>query len=101
MNVDTGGDKQKLLVDGLHRICTAQQTLDRILPIKHEFGITRLANVTGLDRIGLPVALAIRPNARSIAVSQGKGSTWTGFRVSGGAPRVAWSVCIGSMRLIS
>ena len=82
MNVDTGGDKQKLLVDGLHRICTAQQTLDRILPIKHEFGITRLANVTGLDRIGLPVALAIRPNARSIAVSQGKGSTLALAKVS-------------------
>jgi ribosomal protein S12 methylthiotransferase accessory factor len=36
-------------------------------------GITRLANVTGLDRIGIPVYTAIRPNSRSLAASQGKG----------------------------
>jgi len=36
-------------------------------------GITRLANVTGLDSIGIPVVMACRPNARSLAVSQGKG----------------------------
>ena len=38
-------------------------------------GITRVANVTGLDRIGIPVALAVRPNSKSVAVSQGKGTT--------------------------
>ena len=70
------------MTDGLHRVCTAQQTLDRVLPIKHKFGITRLANVTGLDRVGLPVVLAIRPNARSISVSQGKGSTLALAKVS-------------------
>ena len=43
------------------------------MPQKDLFGITRIANVTGLDRIGLPVFLATRPNARSVAVSQGKG----------------------------
>ena len=36
-------------------------------------GITRLADVTGLDDIGIPVVQAIRPNARSLSVSQGKG----------------------------
>ena len=36
-------------------------------------GMTRLANVTGLDCIGVPVYVAIRPNARSLATSQGKG----------------------------
>jgi ribosomal protein S12 methylthiotransferase accessory factor len=29
--------------------------------------------VTDLDRIGIPVALAVRPNSRSLSVSQGKG----------------------------
>jgi ribosomal protein S12 methylthiotransferase accessory factor len=29
--------------------------------------------VTGLDRIGIPVATCVRPNARSLSVSQGKG----------------------------
>jgi len=36
-------------------------------------GITRLGNVTGLDRIGIPVVVAVRPNSRSVSVSQGKG----------------------------
>ena len=36
-------------------------------------GITRLADVTGLDRIGVPVFQAIRPLSRSVSVSQGKG----------------------------
>jgi YcaO-like protein with predicted kinase domain len=36
-------------------------------------GITRVGNVTGLDRIGIPVAIAVRPNSRSVSVSQGKG----------------------------
>lgn len=36
-------------------------------------GITRLANLTGLDVIGLPVVMACRPNSRSVAVSLGKG----------------------------
>lgn len=37
------------------------------------FGITRIADVTGLDHLGIPVAVAVRPNARALAVSQGKG----------------------------
>jgi len=36
-------------------------------------GITRVAEVTGLDVIGIPVAVAVRPNSRSLSVSQGKG----------------------------
>ena len=36
-------------------------------------GITRLGNITGLDRIGIPVAIAVRPNSRSVSVAQGKG----------------------------
>jgi ribosomal protein S12 methylthiotransferase accessory factor len=40
-------------------------------------GITRLGNVTGLDHVGIPVAVAVRPNSRSVSVSQGKGLTLT------------------------
>jgi ribosomal protein S12 methylthiotransferase accessory factor len=39
-----------------------------------QLGITRLARVTGLDRIGIPVWTATRPNAASLSVSQGKGA---------------------------
>jgi len=36
-------------------------------------GITRVANVTGLDDLGIPVVTVTRPNSRSLAVTQGKG----------------------------
>jgi ribosomal protein S12 methylthiotransferase accessory factor len=36
-------------------------------------GITRIGNITGLDRIGIPVVVAVRPNSRSVSVAQGKG----------------------------
>ena len=58
-------------------MCTEEQvaeaSLSRLLPRLSEYEITRLANITGLDRIGIPVWMAIRPNSRSLAVSQGKG----------------------------
>ena len=47
--------------------------LGRLRPLLPRMGITRLADVTGLDRVGLPVVLAVRPLGRSLAVSQGKG----------------------------
>ena len=64
------------------RIRSAQATLAAIEPRKHLFGITRVADVTGLDRVGIPVAIAIRPTARSVAVSQGKGIDLASAKVS-------------------
>ena len=46
-------------------------------------GITRIANVTGLDRVGIPVVMVCRPNSRSIAVSQGKGIDLAAAKASG------------------
>ncbi len=45
-------------------------------------GITRVANVTGLDTIGVPVYTAYRPNSRSLSVTQGKGCTHIAAKVS-------------------
>jgi ribosomal protein S12 methylthiotransferase accessory factor len=45
-------------------------------------GITRVADITGLDTIGIPVVLAYRPNSRSIVVAQGKGLTLAASRAS-------------------
>jgi ribosomal protein S12 methylthiotransferase accessory factor len=59
------------------------ETLRRIAPKMRAIGITRVANVTGLDVIGVPVVAVIRPNARSIAVAQGKGLDLTAAKVSG------------------
>jgi YcaO-like protein with predicted kinase domain len=46
-------------------------------------GITRLADVTGLDYIGIPVIMACRPNSRALSVAQGKGLDLDAARVSG------------------
>ena len=40
---------------------------------RERFSITRLCDVTGLDRIGIPVVQAVRPLSLSNSVSQGKG----------------------------
>lgn len=45
-------------------------------------GITRLADVTGLDRLGIPVFQSTRPASRNLSVSQGKGLTPAAARVS-------------------
>ena len=58
---------------GTHRAVAPAETLARVRPLMARMGITRLGNITGLDRIGIPVAVAVRPNSRSVSVSQGKG----------------------------
>lgn len=68
---------------GTQRLVAPATTLARVQPFMKTMGITRIANVTGLDRIGIPVVMAIRPNSRSVAVSQGKGLTLEAARVSG------------------
>ncbi|MEO1493051.1 MAG: YcaO-like family protein [Pseudomonadota bacterium] len=52
-----------------------EETLRRIEPSFDRIGVTRLADLTGLDTIGMPVFAAHRPNARSLSVTQGKGPT--------------------------
>jgi YcaO-like protein with predicted kinase domain len=68
---------------GTHRLVAPDTTLARVAPLRARMGITRIANVTGLDRIGIPVVMVCRPNSRSIAVSQGKGLDLDSARVSG------------------
>lgn len=66
-------DLPKSFRRGTHRLVGPSETLSRFRPLASRMGITRLGNVTGLDRIGIPVAVAVRPNSRSVSVSQGKG----------------------------
>jgi YcaO-like protein with predicted kinase domain len=61
----------------------AAETLERIQHLMPAAGITRVADVTGLDTIGLPVVMVVRPNARSLSVSQGKGLGLAAAKVSG------------------
>ncbi|MGH9165003.1 MAG: YcaO-like family protein [Acidimicrobiales bacterium] len=60
---------------GTVRACRPEETLARVTPLFGRLGITRVADVTGLDTLGVPVALCIRPSARNLSVSQGKGLT--------------------------
>lgn len=69
----TSGDK--LFVEGTHRIRRPEDTWRIIEPHLPSFGITRVADVTGLDTLGIPVTMAVRPRAKSLSVSQGKGQT--------------------------
>jgi ribosomal protein S12 methylthiotransferase accessory factor len=67
---------------GTHRVISPRETVARVQPYLAPMGITRVANVTGLDTIGIPVVMACRPNARSLAVSQGKGFDLDAARAS-------------------
>jgi len=68
---------------GTHRTIAPTETLERVRPLMARMGITRIANITGLDRIGVPVVMVCRPNSRSIAVSQGKGLDLAAAKASG------------------
>jgi YcaO-like protein with predicted kinase domain len=46
-------------------------------------GITRVADITGLDIIGLPVVTVCRPNSRAVTVSLGKGLDLAAAKASG------------------
>jgi len=69
--------------DGTHRLVSPDETVARARPFLPEMGITRIANVTGLDRIGIPVVMVCRPNSRTLAVAQGKGLDLAAAKASG------------------
>ncbi len=59
-----GPDKK--VVRGTHRSVPIEETLERVSPRLRSFGITRVANITGLDDIGIPTVMVCRPNSRSL-----------------------------------
>lgn len=67
---------------GTYRAAIPEETWERILPMLPRFGITRVADITGLDDIGLPVHVAYRPDGLTYAVSIGTGATPAQSRVS-------------------
>jgi ribosomal protein S12 methylthiotransferase accessory factor len=69
--------------DGTHRLISPRETVERVRPLMGRMGITRIADVTGLDRIGVPVVMVVRPNSRSVTVSQGKGLDIWAAKASG------------------
>lgn len=72
MTIGIAGARPK--VDGLQRITSASDTFARAESIAQTLGVTRLANITGLDRIGIPTYSAIVPRSDDlISVYTGKG----------------------------
>jgi YcaO-like protein with predicted kinase domain len=79
----TARGTQKLMSGIGQRIMSAAATVARVQKHFGPLGITRVANVTGLDCIGIPVVTVCRPNARSLSLSQGKGLDIDAARASG------------------
>ena len=73
----------KSFLRGTHRTCAPAETIARVTPLVSAFGVTRVANLTHLDRVGVPVAMVCRPNARSSAVFHGKGIEFVAAKASG------------------
>ena len=73
---------------------TEEQTTWRMVPQKDvinlirqhhsKFGISRIADITGLDQVGIPVCIAIRPVSKTLALSSGKGITLDSSFISAG-----------------
>jgi ribosomal protein S12 methylthiotransferase accessory factor len=72
----------KAYTRGTHRCREPEETLRWIEPRLRWVGVTRCADVTGLDRIGIPVYCSIRPRNRTIQVSNGKGLRAVDAKVS-------------------
>jgi YcaO-like protein with predicted kinase domain len=74
-NAQRGGISQTVQTRSPYsdRVCPPSETIKRMLPHLKSLGITRIAAQTGLDEIGIPCFAAIRPNATTIAATQGKG----------------------------
>nr|WP_202512642.1 YcaO-like family protein [Streptomyces sp. SID3343] len=60
---------------GTVRARTPEQTWEAVAGHLGDYGITRVADLTGLDCVGLPVWTAIRPASTTLSTSQGKGAT--------------------------
>ncbi|NBD12955.1 YcaO-like family protein [Corallococcus silvisoli] len=73
---------RKAYVRGTHRAVAPEATLERIRPHLRAFGITRCADITGLDCIGIPVYVAVRPQGRVLQTSNGKGPRHVDAQVS-------------------
>lgn len=67
-----------------HRSVNPDETLDKILKITQDIGLTRTSEITHLDRIKVPVYTSVRPLASEGAVSiyAGKGPSQTHAKVS-------------------
>jgi thioglycine synthase len=75
--------RQKWSINGTSRITPAQETLKRISFISQKIGVTRLADITNMDILGIPNYSAVLPGTEDyIWVYSGKGPTKAHARAS-------------------
>ncbi|MBF8191022.1 YcaO-like family protein [Nonomuraea sp. K274] len=68
---------------GPTREVSTASTLERVTPLLRTVGVTRVADLTGLDRTGIPVYSAVVPRSHDImSVYNGKGRTHEDARTS-------------------
>lgn len=72
----------KRYADGTHRLVTPEETLERITPHLDAMGITRCADITRFDNLGVPVYRSIRPQGMVLQVGNGKGLRHIDAKVS-------------------
>jgi thioglycine synthase len=74
----------KLYTKDTHRVVPPEETLKRVEKLLPDIGVTRVAEISGLDRLGIPVYSAIRPGSQqgAISVYAGKGATPVEAKVS-------------------
>lgn len=65
----------KILLPGTHRARIPEDSWQIIQPLLNRYGVTRVADITAFDTLGIPVILAFRPLARTFTISHGKGHT--------------------------
>jgi len=77
-------DRSLSYIEGTQRVYDEATTLENTKDKIKKIGVTRIADITNLDRLGIPIFSAIRPSAAQGAISiySGKGSTEQRARIS-------------------
>ncbi|WMW22110.1 YcaO-related McrA-glycine thioamidation protein [Methanolobus mangrovi] len=77
-------DRTLTYIEGTQRVFDEKSTLEKVNDNSKQIGVTRVASITDLDRVGIPVISTIRPSAAegAISVYSGKGNTENQARIS-------------------
>ncbi len=73
----------KKALPGAGRGSSLEETYRRIDPLMPRIGVTRVADITGADRLGIPVTGVVRPLSPIQVYSWGKGATLLQAKISG------------------
>jgi thioglycine synthase len=77
-------DRSLSYLEGTQRVYEEAATLEKTKEQIKTIGVTRIADITNLDRLGIPIFSAIRPSAArgAISIYSGKGSNEQRARIS-------------------